>query len=191
MFRDLLANRRGVAALAFSAALIAALGACGDQAGDGRGYTKEPLERPGFIVRGEQRSAMAALGRPNYPRADVIDLPEAPPEEAVPAEPIAAADLPPGVTQEMLASGRQLFEGRGNCFSCHGMNAGGGPLGPDLRDGEWIHIDGSMASLEQVIIDGVQQPQQYPAAMPAMGGAQLSAQEVEAIAAYIYALNPR
>jgi mono/diheme cytochrome c family protein len=181
-------GRNGSVAAAVLLFTVVFAAAC--QPGDGRGYTRDPLERTGVISRAEQRSPVAALGQPNYTRADAIDLPEEPTavEEPAIAEPV---DLPAGVTQDMVAAGRELFEGGGNCFSCHGMNAGGGPLGPDLRDGSWIHIDGSLDAIAEIIAAGVMQPQQYPAAMPPMGGAQLSVDQVRQIAAYLYALNPR
>ena len=42
-----------------------ALAACGDpDTNDPRGYTKAPLENPGWTVEGEEPSAMAELGDP-------------------------------------------------------------------------------------------------------------------------------
>jgi mono/diheme cytochrome c family protein len=179
---------RAVAALILPVIAAASFAACGDPGPrDGRGYTKAPLERPGYIVRGEQRAAVAAFGQPNVTRADPIDLPE---EAPVTAEPAVAVALPAGVTQAMFDAGQELFQGAGNCFSCHGSNAEGGALGPNLRDGEWLHIDGSMDALAQVIVEGVPQPAQFPAPMPAMGGARLTDEQVQQIAAYIYTLNP-
>jgi hypothetical protein len=50
------------AALAFCAL---ALGACGDpDTNDRRGYTKAPLENPGWTVDGEAATDMAELGDP-------------------------------------------------------------------------------------------------------------------------------
>jgi cbb3-type cytochrome c oxidase subunit III len=99
------------------------------------------------------------------------------------------AQLPEGVTQDMVNQGQQLYRGQGNCFTCHGMNAEGTQLAPGLRDQDWIQIDGSLQSIETVIRTGVATPQQYPAPMPAMGGAQLSDAQIQAIAAYVYAIS--
>lgn len=180
--------RLRAAALMISLLAAGFTAACGDpDTSDGRGYTKAPLERPGLLVRGERGSAMRDLGTPNYTRADVLDIPmEAAAAPAAPAAPVA---LPAGVSQADYDAGQQLFAAGGNCFSCHGMDASGGPLGPNLRDGEWLHGDGSIDAIAQTIQVGVAQPLQYPAAMPAMGGAQLSPEQVRQIAAYIFALG--
>jgi mono/diheme cytochrome c family protein len=37
--------------------------------------------------------------------------------------------------------------------------------------------------------NGVTQPQQYPAAMPAMGGAQLTEDQIRSVSAYVYAIS--
>ena len=98
-------------------------------------------------------------------------------------------DLPPGVTQEMVAQGEELFNGGGNCHACHGRAGAGAPLAPALQDDSWIHIDGSFDALVQIINAGVPQPAQYPAPMPARGGAAITDEQVRAIAAYVYAIS--
>ena len=46
-------------------ALVLALAACGDpDTNDPRGYTKAPLETPGWTIEGEEPTAMAELGDP-------------------------------------------------------------------------------------------------------------------------------
>ncbi|HSH45308.1 MAG TPA: c-type cytochrome, partial [Longimicrobiales bacterium] len=37
-----------------------------------------------------------------------------------------------------VEAGRALFQGRGSCFTCHGREGGGTPLGPDLTDEAWV-----------------------------------------------------
>jgi len=109
-----------------------------------------------------------------------------------PAPAIATADLPPGVTAEMVQQGQQIYAGAGICFTCHGQNAQGSPLGPNLADGEWIWIDTSQDILPQlvtVIRTGVSAPREYPAPMPAMGGVNLSEDQLMAVSAYLLALN--
>lgn len=46
-------------------ACVLALAACGDpDSNDPRGYTKAPLENPGWTVEGEEPTGMAELGDP-------------------------------------------------------------------------------------------------------------------------------
>lgn len=111
-------------------------------------------------------------------------------QQAQPPEPSADVELPEGVTAEMVAAGRTLFGGKGSCFACHGQNAAGTPLAPDLTDAEWLHVeDGAFEAIVELIDTGVPSPTQHPAPMPPKGGAQISDDEVRALAAYIYALG--
>ena len=54
--------------------LALGLAACGDpDTNDARGYTKAPLETPGWTVEGEEPSAMAELGDPiRVPSMDTL-----------------------------------------------------------------------------------------------------------------------
>lgn len=88
------------------------------------------------------------------------------------------------------AQGRTIFEGKGNCWTCHGRDAKGTPLGPNLTDGEWIYGDGSLDSIRVVVQRGVAKPQKYPAPMPPMGGARLNQAEIDAVTAYVRSLQP-
>ncbi|MGH7500927.1 MAG: c-type cytochrome [Longimicrobiales bacterium] len=87
--------------------------------------------------------------------------------------------------------GKAIFTGRGNCYVCHGANAKGGPLGPDLTDAEWLHIDGKVESIVALVKLGVPLPKQFPAPMLPMGGAALTDAEIEAVAMYIVSLGPK
>lgn len=87
------------------------------------------------------------------------------------------------------AQGRTIFEGKGNCWTCHGRDAKGTPLGPNLTDGEWIYGDGSLDSIRVVVQRGVAKPQKYPAPMPPMGGARLNQAEIDAVATYVRSLQ--
>ncbi len=99
-------------------------------------------------------------------------------------------DLPEGVTMEMVTQGRQLFSGAGGCMACHNPNATGTQLAPDLTDDEWINISGrDYEEIVSLINSGVPQPVQHPGPMPPMGGANLSAEQVDALAAYIFTLG--
>jgi mono/diheme cytochrome c family protein len=118
------------------------------------------------------------------------DRPATTPDRPAATQPDAPADLPEGVTQEDFVEGRRLFAGPGGCAACHGPQATGTQLGPDLTDDQWLNVaEPSMDELMRVIREGVQQPVQYPAPMPAMGGARLTDDQIHALAAYIMALN--
>lgn len=120
------------------------------------------------------------------PADEPMDRPAAP----APAEQEVAADLPEGVTQEQFQQGRQLFSGQGGCHACHGPQATGTQLGPDLTDGNWINATGrNFDEIVQVIQAGVPQPVEYPGPMPPMGGANLSPDQVQALAAYVYGIS--
>lgn len=85
--------------------------------------------------------------------------------------------------------GKSVFESKGNCWTCHGRDGRGTPLGPDLTDGEWLHSDGSRDSVLVVIERGVPKPKRYPAPMPPMGGARLSRAELAAVTEYVASLR--
>jgi mono/diheme cytochrome c family protein len=85
--------------------------------------------------------------------------------------------------------GRKIFEGKGNCAVCHGKDARGTPLAPDLTDAVWLNIDGTDAEIVAVVTKGVAKPVRHPAPMPAMGGAKLSRDEIAAVAAYVASLK--
>jgi cbb3-type cytochrome c oxidase subunit III len=92
----------------------------------------------------------------------------------------------------MVARGSRVYrglDGGATCSGCHGPDAKGTPLGPDLTANKWLWGNGSYAGIAATIAQGVAQPKQYRAPMPAMGGAQLSSDQVMAVAAYVWALN--
>ena len=112
------------------------------------------------------------------------------PADAPAATPQATGPAPEGATPEMVAQGREIFNGKGNCMTCHGPEAQGTPLAPNLTDAEWINVaDGSWSELQQVVRNGVPTPQQFPSPMPPMGGGQLSDQEIQSVAAYVYSVS--
>ena len=65
----------------------------------------------------------------------------------------------------------------------------GTPLGPDLTDQKWLWSDGSYTGIAKTITDGVPQPKEYRSPMPPMGGAQLTADQVKALAAYVWSMS--
>jgi glucose/arabinose dehydrogenase/mono/diheme cytochrome c family protein len=108
----------------------------------------------------------------------------------------AASGLPTpeGATKAMVALGDRIYHGQvggAACTGCHGSTAAGTALGPDLTDTKWLWSDGSYAGIVRTITDGVMQPKQYRSPMPPMGGSQLTADQVSAVAAYIWGLSHR
>jgi glucose/arabinose dehydrogenase/mono/diheme cytochrome c family protein len=120
---------------------------------------------------------------------------QAQPPEGV--HPDAGADVtgslptPPGQTPQQVALGEEIFHGEkgGTCAGCHGANAKGSPLAPDLTNGKWRWGDGSIPSIAATITNGVPHPKDYRSGMPPMGGAQLMPTDVLALADYIWSLN--
>lgn len=110
--------------------------------------------------------------------------------EATPAEEpeiAPARPLPSGVTPKTAAQGRKLYPA--TCSVCHGPQAEGTQLGPNLRDAEWLAGSGQLPEIEQVIRDGVPEPQEFPVPMPPHGGGAYSADELRALAAYVYSIS--
>lgn len=120
---------------------------------------------------------------------DTADEP-APPAADTPA-PAAptSAQLPEGVTQAMVDEGRALFNGAGTCFACHGNDGVGSTLGPDLTDGEWLQIEGTYESIVEQIKTGTDTPRQFPGIMLPRAGTNITDDQVNAIAAYIYSAS--
>ena len=102
---------------------------------------------------------------------------------------IDPALLPEGVTAAMVTEGRDLFNGGGICFTCHTVEATGGPLAPDLTDDVWINVDGEYASIVELVKTGVAQPIEHPGAMLPRAGMPLTDEQVNAVAAYAYMLS--
>jgi glucose/arabinose dehydrogenase/mono/diheme cytochrome c family protein len=120
--------------------------------------------------------------------------PEGTHPDAGAADAIAALPAPPGATKAMVALGDRIYHGQvggAACTGCHGADAKGTPLGPDLTDTQWLWGDGSYASIAKTITTGVPQPKKYRSPMPPMGGAELNSDQVSALAAYIWALSHR
>jgi mono/diheme cytochrome c family protein len=103
---------------------------------------------------------------------------------------LAALPTPPGATPSDVALGQNIYAG-GTCAGCHGSDAKGTPLGPDLTSSKWLWGDGSVQSIAKVITEGVPNPKEFRSPMPPMGGAQLSPSEVSEVADYIWALSHR
>lgn len=106
------------------------------------------------------------------------------------AKPAGAATGP--TSPKLVALGDSIFHGQvagGTCTACHGQDAKGTAVAPDLTDTQWINGDGSYDFIVHTVHTGVPQPKQHPAPMPPMGGATLTDEQVNAVAAYVYSLS--
>jgi glucose/arabinose dehydrogenase/mono/diheme cytochrome c family protein len=102
--------------------------------------------------------------------------------------------VPPGATRQMVLLGQQIYRGQvggAPCTGCHGENGEGTPLGPPMtgKNKKWLWSDGSYPGIEKTINDGVPQPKEYRSPMPAKGGAQLTPEQVSAVAAFVWSLS--
>jgi hypothetical protein len=97
-----------------------------------------------------------------------------------------------GGDAKLIAMGDEIFHGKvggATCYVCHGQDAKGSGVGPNLTDGEWLHNDGTLAGITNTIQTGVPKPKVAPAPMPPMGGVQLSADQLKAVATYVHSLG--
>jgi glucose/arabinose dehydrogenase/mono/diheme cytochrome c family protein len=134
-------------------------------------------------------SATAPAGNP-------VEVAAQPPEGTHSDAGAAANNLPvpEGATREMVVLGKRIYRGQvggAACTGCHGEHGEGTPLGPALTSKKWLWSDGSYPGIAKTITEGVSQPKQYRSAMPPMGGAQLTPDQVSALAAYVWALSYR
>jgi cbb3-type cytochrome c oxidase subunit III len=86
-----------------------------------------------------------------------------------------------------IALGKNVFtgnEGGANCSTCHGQDAKGTAQAPDLTDQEWIHGDGSVDFIKQIVREGVPNPKEFDAPMPAFQST-LSEEQIDAVATYV------
>ncbi len=99
---------------------------------------------------------------------------------------------PASITPAELALGDSLFHGligAVSCQACHGADAKGGTVAPNLTDSEWLHSDGSYGAIYKQIETGVMAPKQYASMMMPFGGIPLTPQQHRAVAAYVYRLS--
>ncbi len=103
----------------------------------------------------------------------------------------ARAQLPEGVTQQMIDQGKAIFNGAGICMVCHGTDAKGMPnLGANLTDDEWNQGDGSYEAIIEIIKAGVSSDKSSSGTvMPPKGGSQINDEQLRAVAAYVWSLS--
>jgi mono/diheme cytochrome c family protein len=124
--------------------------------------------------------------------ASNVQPPEGLNTEASEEAAVAALAVPEGASRDELKLGARIFRGQAGgatCAGCHGSNANGTALGPDLTSGRWLWGDGSLSAITHTIEEGVAEPKAYRIPMPPMGGLRLSKQDLDAVAAYVWALG--
>lgn len=97
-----------------------------------------------------------------------------------------------GPTPQQVALGDSIFHGQvagGTCTACHGQDAKGTAVAPNLTDSQWLNGDGSYQFIVHTVTTGVPKPKEHPAPMPPKGGANLTDDQVKAVAAYVYSLS--
>jgi mono/diheme cytochrome c family protein len=160
---------------------------------DVRGRIYRVVYRGGAAPAGTARSV--ACPSATAPPGEIVVAAANPPEgthakAGVPDS--ATLPIAEGATREMVVLGDRIFHGQvagASCTGCHGSGGTGTPLGPNLTSNRWLWSDGTWAGIAATIRVGVPQPHNYRSPMPAMGGAQLSADQVNAVAAYIWGLS--
>ncbi len=78
-----------------------------------------------------------------------------------------------------VTAGRDTF--RRNCAACHGPE-GKGSIGPSLRDGVWVHGQGEVGEILEIVAGGTAK------GMPAWKG-QLAPAALEQVAAFVHGLS--
>lgn len=172
-------RKRDWQAMALAGLTTFAMACGGDQAAE---------ESMGAAQAGESMAAQPADPADPAELAEQEAAEEMAPETAVAMQ--DTAGLPEGVTAEMISQGQELFTGAGGCHACHNPQATGTQLAPDLTDTTWINVsERNYDEIVSLINSGVPQPEEHPAPMPPMGGANLSEAQVNALAAYIVSLG--
>jgi len=94
-----------------------------------------------------------------------------------------AAPDPAVLTPEIIAQGKKIFHGQGNCYACHGDKLEGGPIAPGLRGPKWRHIDGTYDGIIHRIDEG------YPGTAMVGHPGNITESQVLMAATYIYAVS--
>jgi mono/diheme cytochrome c family protein len=118
---------------------------------DAHGRIWRVIFRGGTAVTGVEPAAAPA---PAAATSAATPAPEVGPPEGIHpdagAEAAGILPTPPGATPAQVALGDRVFHGNvggGTCAGCHGSDAKGSPLGPDLTSGLWLWGDGSLPAI--------------------------------------------
>lgn len=143
-----------------------------------------------FVLLTVAAVGLGACGDTDGDDPGAAEMEQPPSAETAEPQQQAALPVPEGATEEQVEEGRQLFSGQGGCQACHNPQATGTQLAPDLTDDEWINISApEMEEIVELIRTGVPQPVEHPAPMPPMGGASLTDDQIESLAAYVAAIG--
>jgi mono/diheme cytochrome c family protein len=155
---------------------------------DGSLYISDDVRGRIWRVSYRGEAAMASRTRAESTSAPAVSQGAPAAKPAMPPE-----GLNPNAGESpVVAQGDSVFHGLAGgatCVGCHGADAKGTPLGPDLTDDQWLWSDGSLAGIEATIAKGVPAPKEHTGVMPPMGGATLTKEQLHAVAAYVYALG--
>jgi len=161
---------------------------------DGALYISDDVHGRIWRVTYKGAADAALTAAPPAKTGEAAAKPAQPPEGTHPdadRKPVALTP-PPGFTKEQVALGDRIYHGEergGTCSGCHGADGRGSSVGPGLVTSHWLWGDGSVASIAKVVKEGVANPKQSTGAMPPLGGAALSDADVQAVSAYVWALN--
>ena len=125
--------------------------------------------------------ALGLLGAIGLSWADPAAAPARPPRPS-----LEGLRAPPGGTWAQVLQGDRVFHGElagGRCSRCHGWDAKGTGNGNDLTTGMWIWGDGSLRMVKATLMHNM-------AVAPGMDG-ELTPADVDAVAAYVWALGHR
>ena len=132
---------------------------------------------------------LAALALAAFAPPCLAQTKPAPAKAATPAAAAAPAlPTPPGGNADQVTAGQRLF-GKSACRNCHGPEAKGTPIGPDLTAGSWLWSDGALPAIRKTISEGVAKPKKFKIAMPPKGGMQFSDAELTDLASYVWAVG--
>jgi mono/diheme cytochrome c family protein len=96
------------------------------------------------------------------------------------------------IDEATLALGRTAYS-QGSCIMCHGPNGGGARFGPDLTDDRWDHGDGSVASIRQLLVEGIAKGdfvnREYPMPMPPVTNLITDEAKIDALAKYVWSMS--
>jgi mono/diheme cytochrome c family protein len=91
-----------------------------------------------------------------------------------------------------LALGKTAYA-QGSCIMCHGADGGGARFGPDLTDDAWDHGDGSVASIRQLLVDGIAKGdfvnRDYAMPMPPVTNLITDDEKIDALAKYVWSMS--